>query len=109
MSAKNPGLENWTTAAASSKILSMLPQLSLASPAQRRRFEMAEASGGEHVPFIVPGFPPHGPLIECTIGRPVAYLTHHTRMISASAVLTCAANTEANFNALKISLAAGAA
>ena len=41
--------------------------------------------------------------------RPVAYLTHHTRMISASAVLTCAANTEANFNALKISLAAGAA
>ena len=32
MSAKNPGLENWTTAAASSKILSMLPQLSLASP-----------------------------------------------------------------------------
>ena len=64
MSAKNPGLENWTTAAASSKILSMLPQLSLASPAQRRRFEMAEASGGEHVPFIVPGFFPHGPLIE---------------------------------------------
>ena len=31
------------------------------------------APGGEHVPFIVPGFPPHGPLIECTIGRPVAF------------------------------------
>ena len=41
--------------------------------------------------------------------RPVSYLTHHMRMISASAVLTCAANTEANLIALKISLAAGAA
>ena len=41
--------------------------------------------------------------------RPVSYLTHHMRMISASAVLTCAANTEAQFIALKISHAAGAA
>ena len=41
--------------------------------------------------------------------RPVSYITHHTRMISASAVLTCAANTETQLIALKISHAAGAA
>ena len=33
----------------------------------------------------------------------VSYITHHTRMISASAVLTCAANTETQLIALKIS------
>ena len=41
--------------------------------------------------------------------RPVSYITHHTRMISASAVLTCAANTETQLIALKISHAAGVA
>ena len=41
--------------------------------------------------------------------RPVSYITHHTRMISASAVLTCAANTETQLIAVKISHATGAA
>ena len=39
--------------------------------------------------------------------RPVPYITHHTRAISAAAVLTCAANSEKEYMALKISHAAG--
>ena len=34
--------------------------------------------------------------------RPVPYITHHTRAISAAAVLTCAANTEKEYTAIKI-------
>ena len=49
------------------------------------------------------------PLLEALDPLKLCYLTHHMRMISASAVLTCAANTEAQFIALKISHAAGAA
>ena len=35
--------------------------------------------------------------------RPVPYTPHHRRTVSASAVLTCTANTEKEYTALKIS------
>ena len=41
--------------------------------------------------------------------RPVPYITHHTRAISAAAVLTCAANTEKEYMAIKIAHAARSA
>ena len=49
------------------------------------------------------------PLVASTMNFAKSYITHHTRMISASAVLTCAANTETQLIALKISHAAGVA